>query len=60
MSILVVKDNGVGITTEKLTDPTSFGLIGMRERAEFLGAELEIEGVPKKGTTLKMKIPLQQ
>ncbi len=57
---LVVKDNGVGITTEKLTDPTSFGLIGMRERAEFLGGDLEIEGVPKKGTTLKMKIPLQQ
>ncbi len=57
---LVVKDNGVGITMEKLADPTSFGLIGMKERAEFLGGELEIEGVPKKGTTLKMKIPVQQ
>lgn len=57
---LVVKDNGVGITMEKLADPTSFGLIGMKERAEFLGGELEIEGVPKKGTTLKMKIPIHQ
>lgn len=57
---LVVKDNGVGITMEKLADPTSFGLIGMKERAEFLGGELEIDGVPKKGTTLKMKIPIQQ
>lgn len=57
---LVVKDNGVGITMEKLADPTSFGLIGMKERAEFLGGELEIEGIPKKGTTLKMKIPVHQ
>ena len=57
---LVVKDNGVGITAEKLADPTSFGLIGMKERAEFLGGELEIEGVSKKGTTLTMKIPIQQ
>lgn len=57
---LVVKDNGVGITMEKLADPKSFGLIGMKERAEFLGGELEIEGVPKKGTTLKMKIPIHQ
>lgn len=57
---LVVKDNGVGITMEKLADPTSFGLIGMKERAEFLGGELEIEGIPKKGTTLKMKIPIHQ
>ncbi len=57
---LVVKDNGVGIAAEKLADPTSFGLIGMKEQAEFLGGELEIEGVSKKGTTLKMKIPVQQ
>ena len=57
---LVVKDNGVGITAEKLADPTSFGIIGMKERAEFLAGELEIDGVPKKGTTLTMKIPIQQ
>ena len=57
---LVVKDNGVGITAEKLLDPTSFGLIGMKERADFLGGKLKIEGVPKEGTILTMKIPLQQ
>ncbi len=55
---LLVKDNGVGITPEKLTDPTSFGLIGMKERAAFLEGDLEIEGVPKKGTTVKISFPV--
>ncbi len=57
---MTVKDNGVGIRAEEVGDSTSFGLIGMKERADFLGGELEIESVPKKGTTIKITIPLQQ
>ncbi len=57
---MTIKDNGVGIKAEEVADSTSFGLIGMKERADFLGGELEIESVPKKGTTIKMTIPLQQ
>ena len=55
---LIVKDNGIGINTEVLSDSTSFGLIGMKERGEFLRGELEIEGIPKKGTTVKMSFPV--
>jgi len=56
---MTIKDNGVGIRADKVADSTAFGLIGMKERAVFLGGELEIEGVPNKGTTIKMTIPLQ-
>jgi len=55
---LVVKDNGIGINMEKLLDSTSFGLTGMKERANFLRGKLEIEAIPKKGTTVKINFPV--
>ncbi|MCJ7582918.1 MAG: sensor histidine kinase [Candidatus Aminicenantes bacterium] len=55
---LVVKDNGVGIDAKNLSNPSSFGLIGMKERVNFLAGKLEIEGIPKKGTTVKINFPI--
>ncbi|HXX57865.1 MAG TPA: PAS domain S-box protein [Thermodesulfovibrionales bacterium] len=58
--ILTVKDNGKGITKERLSDPESFGLIGMRERVKFFGGEIDIRGRADKGTTVTMRMPLAQ
>jgi len=55
---LKVKDNGKGITEEQISNPKSFGLIGMRERALFLGGKVKIGGVQDKGTTIIATIPL--
>ena len=55
---LEVKDNGKGITWKQLTDPKSFGLIGIRERIKAFGGEDRITGVPGKGTVVKVRIPL--
>ena len=55
---MTIRDNGVGIKEEKIHDIKSFGLIGMRKRARFLGGEFEIKGVPDKGTTVKLRIPI--
>ncbi len=55
---LVVKDNGVGISERQLVDSKSFGLIGMKERTNFLGGEVKIEGNKQKGTTVSVQIPL--
>jgi len=55
---LRVRDNGKGITEKQISDPKSFGLIGMRERAQFLGGEVKIRGVQDKGTTIIATIPL--
>ncbi len=57
---LTIRDNGKGIKKEQINSGESFGLIGMRERARFLGGELEIKGLPNKGTTVSIKIPLKQ
>lgn len=55
-----VSDNGEGITKKKISDPTSFGLIGMRERVHPFGGYLSITGTPKKGTTVTVRIPLDK
>jgi PAS domain S-box-containing protein len=52
---LTVTDNGKGIQTEKLQDPFSSGLIGMRERARLIGAELTITGKKNEGTSIQLK-----
>ncbi len=56
--IILVKDNGIGINKAHLSDPKSFGIIGMNERAFFLGGSLSIEGIKNKGTTIKLTIPV--
>ncbi len=56
--ILEVKDNGKGITKEQITNARSYGLTGIRERAHLLGGKVKIVGIPGKGTTLKVSIPL--
>jgi signal transduction histidine kinase len=57
--IFEFRDNGRGIRKSEISDPKSIGLIGMRERALLLRGELKIKGVPKKGTTVRVKIPLK-
>ena len=57
--VLEVADNGRGITQSEISDPKSFGLIGMRERVYFLDGEVTIVGSPGKGTRIKVTLPLK-
>lgn len=56
--LLAIQDDGVGISCEKLTESTSLGLLGMRERAASLGGQVSIAGSPGKGTTVTVRVPL--
>jgi PAS domain S-box-containing protein len=58
--VLKVTDNGKGIIEEKITDPKSLGLLGMRERAMLLGGTVDFSGEPWKGTTVSVEIPLAE
>lgn len=56
---LTIKDDGVGFDSQVI-NPTSaphFGLIGLRERAEKIGARLEIETAIGQGCTIRIQIP---
>jgi len=55
--VLILKDNGKGITNEEIQDSHSFGIIGMRERVRTLGGEFFISGSKGKGTMLNIHIP---
>ncbi|MEX2161347.1 MAG: ATP-binding protein [Anaerolineales bacterium] len=57
---LIVEDDGMGF---KLNDPTSlteflstrhFGLAGMQERAAMIGANLQVQSAPGKGTQVRL------
>jgi PAS domain S-box-containing protein len=55
--MLVVEDDGVGFDP---ADPTKgrhgFGLLGMQERASLVGATIQIESAPGRGTTILVRI----
>jgi two-component system sensor histidine kinase UhpB len=57
--LLTVTDNGKGITEKQISNPESFGLIGMRERAHNLNGEFHIRGIRGTGTRVAVKIPVE-
>lgn len=50
-----VEDDGTGFDAEATA--TGFGLIGMRERAELAGGELEVTSSPGHGTVVVARLP---
>jgi PAS domain S-box-containing protein len=56
--ILCISDNGVGIDTNRLADETSLGLLGMRERALFIGGTVKIRSRPNLGTEVTARLPI--
>jgi signal transduction histidine kinase len=55
---LRVSDNGAGIGYDKIASDSSLGLLELRERVLPLGGEVQVEGVPGKGTTVTIKVPV--
>lgn len=58
--LLRIADDGIGFSPEEVSGATDghFGLLGMRERAQRLGATLALDGAVGKGTTITLDIPL--
>jgi len=55
---LIVEDNGVGFDPSRVaSDGHGAGLLGMRERATLVGADLQIESTRGRGTTVIVRIP---
>jgi signal transduction histidine kinase len=56
--LLVVNDNGRGITKAEISSVEAIGLLGMAERARLLGGRVIISGVQGRGTTVTVRVPL--
>ena len=61
---LIIADDGIGIdataTLTRMSRTAALGLIGMKERAMLLGADLTIKSLPKKGTRINVEVPIHQ
>lgn len=53
---LVITDDGRGFDTARSGRPDSYGLAGMRERADAVGAVLDIRSAPREGTTVRVVV----
>jgi two-component system, NarL family, sensor histidine kinase UhpB len=54
-TVLAVRDDGRGLSPGAL--PSAHGIRGMRERAMLIGAQLDIESKPGRGTEIRLFIP---
>lgn len=58
--VMEIHDNGRGFDPEDVPEVAQYGLRGMRERAEMIGAELQIISTPHLGTTVRVALPYRQ
>ena len=60
---VTVRDDGVGFPSTAdvgdLTKAGHFGLVGMRERAQSIGAVLDVRSKPGNGTRMMLRLPLR-
>ena len=54
---LEVCDDGVGFEPETHRSGSGLGLAGIRERAQKIGGELQIESAPGQGTKISVRVP---
>ena len=58
--VLIVRDNGRGVTEDDINSSRSLGILGMRERALAFGGQVHIQGTAGRGTTVTARIPLDE
>jgi two-component system, NarL family, sensor histidine kinase UhpB len=58
---LAVSDDGVGFDVAKTLDQAPgcghLGLLGMKERVQILGGEIEVDSEPRRGTRIRISLP---
>jgi signal transduction histidine kinase len=56
--VLTISDNGKGITTQQQSGAETLGIIGMRERAHLMRAEVSITRAEGGGTVVTVRVPI--
>lgn len=54
--VLCIKDNGKGISTDRLENPFSMGLLGMLERAHIINGDLHVMKGEPSGTIVRLAV----
>jgi signal transduction histidine kinase len=58
--LIEVQDDGAGFDAARADTDSRYGLLGMRERARMIGAEIEVESRPGSGTAVRLHVPLAE
>ena len=56
--LLEISDDGQGFDPDDIPPVAQYGLRGMRERAELIGADFQIISQPRSGTTVRLNLPM--
>jgi len=56
--IIEVKDNGIGFEPQEIHNRSEYGLKGMKERAEIIGADIQIVSHLGEGTAVQIRLPV--
>jgi len=54
---LEIQDDGTGFMPEDIPTTSRYGLHGMRERAELIGADFQVVSKPNQGTLIRLRVP---
>jgi signal transduction histidine kinase len=57
--VLIIQDDGIGISPDKIRSSKSLGLLGMSERVNQSGGHMEIKAPDKGGTKVRVYIPIK-
>ena len=57
--VLLIEDDGIGISSDKIRSTKSFGLLGMFERVNQSGGHMEITAPDKGGTKVRVYMPIE-
>jgi signal transduction histidine kinase len=52
---LLIEDNGIGFDSHE-PRPGHYGLVGLREQADLIGAKLRIDSAPQQGTRISVTL----
>ncbi|MFC1474801.1 sensor histidine kinase [bacterium] len=58
--VLEVKDEGCGLAEDESSRRYSFGILGMRERANMSNGYFEMNSTPGKGTHIRVSVPVDK
>jgi signal transduction histidine kinase len=57
---ITIEDDGRGFDPAKIRENQGFGLRSMRGRADMVGARLDVNSAPGKGTQVIIQVPWQK
>jgi two-component system nitrate/nitrite sensor histidine kinase NarX len=57
--VIEIRDDGIGFSPDEIPDSSRYGLLGMRERSELIGAELQVLSNEGQGTLVRVSFPLE-